>query len=82
MAGKTLRGQIVKGQHPSAGVGETKELRVYPEAPGWGKRDPEEFQEMMQLLILCVSLTGPQGPQIFNQTYPGCVRVLLGEIKI
>lgn len=47
MAGKTLRGQIVKDQHPSAGVGETKELRVYPEAPGWGKRDPEEFQEMM-----------------------------------
>lgn len=27
--------------------GETKELRVYPEALGWGKRDPEEFQEMM-----------------------------------
>lgn len=47
MAGKTLRGQIVKDQHPSDGVGETKELRVYPEAPGWGKRDPEEFQEMM-----------------------------------
>ena len=47
VAGKTLRGQIVKDQHPSTGTGETKELRVYPEALGWGKRDPEEFQEMM-----------------------------------
>ena len=47
MAGKTLRGQIVKDQHPSTRTGETKELRVYSEALGWGKRDPEEFQEVM-----------------------------------
>ena len=32
---------------PLHGDGGTKELRVYPEALGWGKRDPEEFQEMM-----------------------------------
>ena len=47
MAGKTLRGQIVKDQHLSTGMGETKELQVYPEVLGWGQRDPEEFQEMM-----------------------------------
>lgn len=28
---------------------------------------------MVLWLILCVNLTGPQGGQIFGQTYSGCV---------